>query len=81
MSILDGLGVVNLPPSTRSRATDHLAKLILAENSYALQLVKVQAQGFVEGLEIARAVNSATIEAMYLAIEPVASDRFKELLI
>ncbi|NWA67711.1 hypothetical protein [Pseudomonas reactans] len=80
MRILDGLGVVNLPPSIRTRATDHFAKLILAENPHALLLVKVQAQGFVEGLELVQALNTATIEAMYLAIDHVASGRLKELL-
>lgn len=80
MSILDGLGVVNLPPSIRTRATDHLAQLILAENPHALLLLKVRAQGFVEGLELVQALNSATIEAMYSAIDHVASGRLKELL-
>lgn len=80
MIILDGLGVVNLPPSIRTRATDHLAQLILAENPHVLLLLKVQAQGLVEGLELVQALNSATIEAMYLAIDHVASRRLKELL-
>lgn len=81
MSILDGLGVVDLLPSIRTRATTHLARLILAQDPHILALVKAQALGFVEGLEIVHGVNSATIEAMNLAIEHVAIDRLKELLL
>lgn len=80
MSILHGLGVVNLPPSIRTRAIHHLAHLILAEHPYALQLVKAQAQGFVEGLELVQALDSATAETMYSAIDHLASGRLKELL-
>ena len=81
MSILDGLGVVDLPPSIRTRATTHLARLILAQDPHALELAKAQALGFVEGLEVVHSVNSATIEAMNSAIEHVAIDRLKELLL
>lgn len=80
MSILAGLGVVNLPPSIRTRASNHLAQLILAENPHALLLLKVQAQGFVDELEVVQAVNTATVEAMHSAIEHVASDCLNELL-
>lgn len=81
MSILDGLGVVNLPPSIRTRATNLLGQMLLAEHPHALHLIKVQAQGFVEGLEVAQAVNPATVEAMFSAIEHVASGRLKEILL
>lgn len=81
MSILDGLGVVDLPPSIRTRTTTHLARLILAQDPHTLELAKAQALGFVEGLEVLNGVNLATIEAMNLAIEHVATDRLKELLL
>lgn len=80
MSILAGLGVVNLPPSNRTRATDHLAKLILAENPHVLLLIKVQAQGFLDELEAVQTVNFSTVEAMHSAIERIVFYRLNEFL-
>lgn len=79
ISILKGLGLFNLPPRIRDHALTHLNGLIMAPDVEALEREHMSADGFIEGLAAARVLTPATIQALYVAIDQVATDRLKEL--
>lgn len=81
MSILDGLGIANLPPTIRIGAANHLAKLLLADTPRSLRLALERARGFVEGVDLARALNRTTVDTLLVAIEHVAAGRSRELAV
>ena len=80
MSLLNALFIVALPPLIRSETATHLGRLLVAADAHALELAQARARGFVEGLELAKALEPATIEALHVAVEDAAAARLKELL-
>lgn len=79
MSVSQQLDAISLPPGLRTKMQNHLSRLSRAEDLHALKLAQARAEGFVEGVETARAVTPATIEALYIAVENVAAVRRREL--
>lgn len=79
MSFSQQLDAISLPPGLRTKMQNHLSRLGHAEDLHALELAQARAQGFVEGVETARALTPATIEALYIAVENVAAVRRREL--
>lgn len=79
MSTTDCLDDVSLPPLIRVQVASHLARIERAADSLALSLVVERAEGFIEGVEAARTVNAATIEALFLAIDTMGNTRRVEL--
>lgn len=60
---------MNLPPLIQSRATSHLERIARAADNASRTLAGERAAGFVEGLEAARALTPATIEALFLIFD------------
>jgi len=60
---------MNLPPLIQSRATFHIERIARAADNASRRLAGERAAGFVEGLEAARAITPATIEALFLLFE------------
>lgn len=75
MSISQKLDAISLPPGLRTKMQNHLSRLSRAEDMHGLQLAQARAEGFVEGVEAARALTPATIEALFIAVEVAAIDR------
>lgn len=75
MSAIFSLNGVNLPDLIRTKLAHHLARIERAEDLHALELAQERAQGFIEGVEAARALTPATIEALFIAVDVAASDR------
>lgn len=66
------LDQMNLPPVIQRRAEAYLETIARADDIMSLKLATERAAGFVEGLEAARALTPATIEALFLLFdEPV----------
>lgn len=72
-------GVLHLPHAIRIKVAQHLACIERAEDLRALELAQERAEGFVEGVEAACALTSATIEALFIAVEEAAAARRAEL--
>jgi len=79
MSFSQRLDAISLPPGMRTKMQNHLSRLGHAEDLHALEPAQARAQGFVEGVETARALTPATIEALYIAVEDAAAARHREL--
>lgn len=75
MSGADALSGVSLPDLIRTKLANHLARIERAEDLHALELAQERAQGFIEGVEAARALTPATIEALFIAVDAAASER------
>lgn len=69
------LAAISLPPGIHAQLTNHLAHLARAEDLRTLELATERAQGFVEGVEAARALTPATIEALFIAFDNAATAR------
>jgi len=75
MSGVFSLSTVSLPDLIRTKLANHLARLERVEDLHALELAQERAEGFVEGVEAARALTPATIEALFIAVDVAATDR------
>jgi hypothetical protein len=75
MSGADALNGVSLPDLIRTKLANHLARMGRVEDLHALELAQERAEGFVEGVEAARALTPATIEALFIAVDVAASER------
>jgi len=75
MSATDFLDEVSLPPLIRTHTAHHLARLERAADLHALERAQERAEGFVEGVEAARALTPATIEALFIALNNAADER------
>lgn len=70
---------VSLPPLIRVHAASNLQRVARAADLSQLDLAIERAEGFVEGVEAARALNAATIEALFLAVEQAGLNRRQAL--
>ncbi|NWC89975.1 hypothetical protein [Pseudomonas reactans] len=75
MSGAPSLDAISLPDLIRAQVAHHLARLERAEDLHALERAQERAEGFVEGVEAARALTPATIEALFIAVDVAASER------
>lgn len=75
MSGAFSLSGVSLPDLIRTQLASHLARLERAEDLHALERAQERAEGFVEGVEAARALTPATIEALFMAVDVAATER------
>lgn len=62
---------MSLPESIRAPLAQHLGRIERAEDLHAQE----RAEGFVEGVEAARALTAASTEALFIAVEEAASER------
>ena len=79
MSVVFSRNGVSMPDLVRTKLSNHLARLGRAGNVHALALAQERAKGFVEGVEAARALNPATIEGVFIAVEEAAARRRRQL--
>lgn len=79
MSAVFSLKGVMLPDLIRTKLANHLARLEHVEDLRALERAQERAEGFVEGVEAARALTPATVEALFMAVDVVATERRQEL--
>ena len=79
MSGVSSLNGFSLPDLIRTKFANHLACLERVEDLHALVLAQERAEGFVEGVEAARALTPATIEALFMAIDVAATKRRQAL--
>lgn len=79
MSGVFSLNGVSLPDLIRTKLANHLARLGRVTDLHALELAQERAEGFVEGVQAARALTSATIEALFIAVDVAATARREEL--
>ena len=79
MSAIEQLEGVGLPPRVRDQMERHLGRIAIAADAGDLHLAQARAEGFVQGLEVAGALNAATVEALYIAVDNEASARLMEL--
>jgi hypothetical protein len=63
------LAQMNLPTLIQSRVASHLERIARAADNPSRMLAGERAAGFVEGLEAARALTPATIEALFLIFD------------
>lgn len=75
MSGAFSLNGMSLPDLIRTQLGNHLARLERVEDLHALELAQERAEGFVEGVEAARALTPATIEALFIAVDVAATER------
>lgn len=71
--------VLHLPHAIRIKVAQRLAGIERAEDLNALERAQERAEGFVEGVEAAGALTAATIDALFIAVDNVATDRRQEL--
>ena len=73
------LSAVSLPDLIRTKLANHLARLGRAADVRTLELAQERAEGYVEGVEAARALTPAMVEALFLAVDEAATARRWEL--
>lgn len=69
------LAALNLPDAVRAQALKLLERITLARHADDLFRAADRAEGFVLGLETAKALNPATLENLYVAFEDAATAR------
>ncbi|KMT52449.1 hypothetical protein [Pseudomonas fildesensis] len=79
MSAVLSLNGVSLPDLIRTKLANHLARLGRVADLHALELAQERAEGFVEGVQAARALTPATLEALFIAVDVAATARREEL--
>ncbi|USW02701.1 hypothetical protein KUA23_08260 [Pseudomonas pergaminensis] len=79
MSLIFTLNGISLPDLIRTKLANHLERFARVEDLRALELARDRAEGFIEGVEAARALTPATIEALLIAVEEAALARRLEL--
>lgn len=75
MNDVEQLDAISQPPGVRTQLDTHLARLARAEDLHTLALARERAEGFVEGIEAARALTPAIIEALFMAVDVAAYER------
>lgn len=70
---------ITLSPKIDREADKLLAQIARADSMIVAAKAGARAEGFVLGLESARALNEATIDQMYLVFDKATEDRLKEL--
>lgn len=80
MSDVFSLNGISLPDLIRTKMANHLACLGRVADLRALDLAQERAEGFVEGVQAARALTPATIEALFIAVDVAATMRREELM-
>jgi hypothetical protein len=75
----DALSGIVLPSRVQTHTEKHLARLMRALTAVDVHRALERAEGFVEGLEVAGALNPGTIEALYTAVDKVAESRLLAL--
>ncbi len=71
-------GIV-LSPKIDREADKLLAQIARADSMIVAAKAGARAEGFVLGLESARALNEATIDQLYLVFDKATEDRLKDL--
>lgn len=79
MSAAEQLAALVLPSRVRTHTEQHLARLNRAGYVVDVQHALERAEGFVEGLEVAGALNPRSIEALYLLVDEAAQARLAAL--
>jgi hypothetical protein len=77
MSGADHLAGLSLPSRIRTHTITHLGRIERSENKAGVLFALERAEGFVEGLEVSGALNPATIEALYFAVDGMATARLE----
>lgn len=75
----DPLAALSLPAGVQAQAAKLLASVARAGTAADCKLTAQRAEGFVLGLETARALNTASIEALYILFENAETARALEL--
>ena len=75
MSAAEQLAALVLPARVRKHTEHHLARLNRAGYVVDVERALERAEGFVEGLEVAGALNPGTVEALYQLVDDTASAR------
>lgn len=70
---------VALSPKINREADKLLAQIARADSMIVAAKAGARAEGFVLGLESARALSEATIDQLYLVFDKATEDRLKEL--
>lgn len=63
---------LTLPQSLQSKISSLVRRVADAQGDVDIRMAVERAEGFVEGLEAARCLTDATIEALFIIIESVA---------
>lgn len=79
MSGADQLFGMTLPSRIKIHTLKHLERIGRAADKQGVLLAVERAEGFVEGLEVSGALNPGTIEALYVAVDGMATERLAEL--
>lgn len=79
MSGADHLAGLPLPSLVKTHSLKHLQRIERAADKPAALFALERAEGFVEGLEVSGALNPGTIEALYMAVDGMATARLVEL--
>lgn len=79
MSVVFSRNGVSMPDLVRTKLANHLARLGRAADVHSLALAQERAEGFVEGMEAARALTPAAIEGLFIAVDNAATRRRREL--
>ncbi|ARB27272.1 hypothetical protein ATI14_4153 [Pseudomonas tolaasii NCPPB 2192] len=79
MSATDYFDDVSLPVLIRTHTASHLARMARAPDLLTLSFAVERAEGFVEGVEAARGLTPATIEALLVLLDNAAKVRRQEL--
>lgn len=77
MSVIFSRNGVSMPDLVRTKLANHLARLGRAADVHTLALAQERAEGFVEGVEAARALTPATIEGLFIAVEDAAGGNWR----
>lgn len=75
----DPLAALNLPQGIHAQALKLLANIAQARTTADCMRASDRAEGFGLGVETVRALNAASIEALYLAFEHATTARLVEL--
>lgn len=76
---MNAFDTLNLPTAVQAQATKLLHAIQGARSGIDLQRAAGRAEGFGLGIETLRALNAASIEALYLAFDQAATARQMEL--
>lgn len=64
---------LELPQVLQSKIGGHVRRVTDAQDDSDIRLAVERAEGFVEGLEAARCLNPATIEALFIIVESASA--------
>ncbi|WP_168233449.1 hypothetical protein [Pseudomonas veronii] len=79
MSAVFSRNGVSMPDLVRTKLANHLARLRRTGDVRTLALPQERAEGFVVGVEAGLTLPSATVKALFIAIEEPAADRHRAL--